>query len=196
MPALKPSRISEKDYLAGELHSPIRHEYFDGQIQAMSGASQRHNVIAGNLYMALRTHLRGRPCIVTMENVQVHVAKTKAYYYPDVVVSCPPQGAGLADERRQVEEPTLIIEVLSPSTEGIDRREKFHAYRRLASLQEYVIVAQDRHQVEVYRRQGDAGLLHVLYEAGEDLELTSVGLTLPLASLYEGTDTPVMPLEA
>ena len=101
MPALKPSRIAEKDYLAGEQHSQVRHEYVDGQIQAMSGGSLRHNVIAGNLYMALRTHLRGRHCVVTMESVQVHVAKTKAYYYPDVVVSCPTDGAGPVFPKRR-----------------------------------------------------------------------------------------------
>ena len=191
MPARKPARISEKDYLAGERGATERHEYVDGVVYAMSGETQRHNVIVGNLYMALRAHLRGRPCIVTMEGVQVHAAKSKAYYYPDIAVSCPPEGAPPANATYQVEHPTLIVEVLSESTEGNDRSHKWHAYRRLPSLQEYVLVSQDRRQVELFRRKGEIGWLHLVYAPDEDLDLPSVGLVLPMASLYEGTDSPV-----
>ena len=84
--------------------------------------------------------------------------------------------------------PVLVIEVLSPSTEAIDRREKLHAYRHLPALQEYVLISQDRQQVEIYRRQGDVGWLFITFEPGDSVEFASVGATLPIAELYAGTD--------
>jgi Uma2 family endonuclease len=188
MPLPKPARVSEKVYLEAERKSEVRHEYVDGAIFAMSGTSIRHSRIALNLASALLAHLRGKPCIVVMESVQVHVARAKAYYYPDIAVSCPPDGKVTADAGHELEQPTLLVEVLSDTTEGIDRREKLHNYRRLRSLQEYVLVSQDRREVEVYRRQGDVGWLRLIYGPDEDLDLPSLGLVLPMAALYEGTD--------
>lgn len=176
-----------EEYLRGEEHSPVRHEYVGGHIHAMTGGSRRHNRIALNLASTLQAHLRGKSCQVSMADVKLHVAKADAYYYPDVMVNC---GGDLADASQVVTDATLVVEVLSPSTELTDRREKFNAYRRLASLQEYVLIAQEYRQIEVLRRQGDVGWLCMTYEVSGPFELASVGVQCTLEDVYEGTDTP------
>jgi len=144
--------ISVAEYLASEKDSPVRHEYVDGQMYAMAGASDRHNRLALNLASRLNDHLNGGPCEVFIAAMKV-IVDPLVYYYPDVVVTCDPLG-GDPYVRTQ---PHLILEVVSPSTERIDRHEKLFAYRRVPSLREYVLVLQDRMQVEVYRRQCDEG---------------------------------------
>jgi Uma2 family endonuclease len=159
----------------------------DGEVYAMSGARKRHNLISLNLARALHTHLRGTPCQVFTSDVKIHVAWDwhERYYYPDVVVACE------ADDTDPyvVEKPRLIIEVLSESTERKDRADKFYAYRRLDSLQESVLVAQEVLRVEVYRRDTNWDL--EVYEAAQaDIELRSVGLSLTVAEAYEGLTEP------
>ncbi|MFU2489955.1 Uma2 family endonuclease [Thauera sp. WH-1] len=139
--AYKP--LDESEYLALEARSPVRYEYVAGEIFAMTGASVRHNIIAGNLYTALRTHLRGTPCRALMEGVKLYLKKERSYFYPDVMVTCESRLLELDAETQLVDSRALIIEVLSPSTEGIDRREKLRAYRTLPSLKEYAMVSQD-----------------------------------------------------
>lgn len=178
---------SPEDYLAGESFAEVRHEYVDGEVYAMSGARKRHNLISLNLARALHTHLRGTPCQVFTSDVKIHVAWDwhERYYYPDVVVACE------ADDTDPyvVEKPRLIIEVLSESTERKDRADKFYAYRRLDSLQEYVLIAQEVLRVEVYRRDTNWDL--EVYEAAEaEIELRSVGLSLTVAEAYEGLTEP------
>ena len=114
--------LDESEYLTLEARSPVRHEYVAGEIFAMTGASVRHNIIAGNLYTALRTHLRGTPCRALMEGVTLHLKEERSYFYPDVMVACESRLLELDTQMQIVDSPTLIIEVLSPSTEGIDRR--------------------------------------------------------------------------
>ncbi len=179
--------LTEAEYLAFEEASPIRHEFVAGELFALDGVSQRHNRIAGNLTIALMTAFRDKSCQVFMSDVKLHVAQDSAYYYPDVMTTCSEQ-ASAANESQVVSAPTLVIEVLSPSTETIDRREKLHAYRRLPSLQEYALISQDMQQVEIYRRQGDVGWLYITHEPGDTVEFASVGVTLPIAELYAGTD--------
>lgn len=179
--------LTEAEYLAFEEQSPIRHEYVGGEIYAMTGGSQRHNRIALNIASRLLSVLSGKPCQVFINDVKLYVAKDSAYYYPDVMVTCGEQAAR-ANESQVVADPVLVVEVLSPGTEAIDRREKLAAYRRLASLQEYVLVSQDRRQVEIYRRQGDIGWLYITCEPGDAVEFASVGVTTPIADLYTGTD--------
>ena len=186
--------LSVDEYLDGELHSPVRHEYVAGRVFAMTGTSRAHNLIAGNFYAALRSHLRGGACRVFMSDLKVRVQKTNAFYYPDVAVTC-----HAADtQTHYLTHPCLVIEVLSPTTEGIDRREKLLAYQTLDSLKEYVLVNQETMQVEVYRREsndGGAGGWWVdTYNAGnEAVHLASVGLTLSMAAVYEEV---VMPFSA
>jgi len=179
--------ISPAEYLEGEKAARVRHEYIDGEVYAMAGGTKAHNEIAGNFYGLLRAHLRGTPCRVFIGDVKVHVAWDwrERFYYPDVVVGCT---AGDNDPY-VVEQPKLIVEVLSHSTEREDRSDKFYAYRRLASLEEYVLVAQDLRRVEVYRRETGWDL--DLYEAEGNFSLRSVGVELTLAEVYEGVlDAP------
>ncbi len=174
--------LSNADYLAGEPFAEVRHEYVDGEVYAMAGTRKRHNLIALNWVGALRGHLRGTPCQVFASDVKVHVAWDwhERYYYPDVVVACEPDDTN----EYVVEKPRLIIEVLSESTERKDRAEKFYAYRRLDSLQEYVLVAQEVLRVEVYRRETNWDL-EVYEVAGAEIELRSVGLRLTVAEVYQ-----------
>ena len=175
---------SESDYLAYEAQSPVRHEYVAGEIFAMTGASIRHNIIAGNLYTALRTHLRGTPCRALMEGVKLYLKKERSYFYPDVMVTCESRLLELDAQMQIVDSPTLIIEVLSPSTEGIDRREKLRAYRTLPSLKEYALVSQDECKLELYRRRGDIAWDIITFEPGDAVEFASVELQLPIADVY------------
>ena len=181
--------LTPEQYLALEAQSPLKHEYVAGDIYAMTGGSQRHNVITGNVYLALRQHLRGRPCQVFVGDVKLRVGRANAYYYPDVMVACRANlEEAIAGAGQVLEDPVLVIEVLSPGTESTDRREKLAAYRQLPSLQEYVLLSQERHQAEIYRRQGEVGWLYVSYEPGDSVEFASVGLTVALAAFYDGTD--------
>jgi Uma2 family endonuclease len=176
----------EMSYLANERSAEIRHEYVAGEVFAMAGASKIHGTLAGNAFIALRQHLRGKPCGVWMADMKVRVAADDAYYYPDVVVTC--EGSDLRPDapKDYLEAPNLVVEVLSDSTEPVDRREKWLSYRQLPSLREYVLIDQNRPWVEVFRRT-PAGWTQDIYEAGEAVRLESAGLTLPMAELY--TDT-------
>ena len=174
--------LSVDQYLEGELHSQVRHEYVAGRVFAMTGTSRAHNTIAINIALALRTHLRGGPCRVFMSDLKVRVEKTNAFYYPDVAVTCHINDT----QPYYLTHPCLVIEVLSPTTEGIDRREKLLAYQALDSLMEYVLIAQETMQVEVYRRDGTGGWWVDTYNAGnESVHLASLGLTVPMAVVYE-----------
>ena len=176
--------LDESEYLTLEARSPVRHEYVAGEIFAMTGASVRHNIIAGNLYTALRTHLRGTPCRTPMEGVKLYLKKERSYFYPDVMATCEPRLLELDAETQVVDSPVLIIEVLSPSTAGIDRREKLRAYRTLPSLKEYALVSQDECKVELYRRRGDIGWDIITFEPGDAIEFASVELQMPMADGY------------
>ena len=178
--------VGVTEYLEGEKDSNTRHEYIDGQIYAMAGASDRHNRISINLTNRLDDHLGDGPCEVFMADMKVWVTET-VFYYPDVVVACDGPGAD-AYYRRQ---PRLIIEVSSPGTERIDRSEKLLAYKQMKSLREYVIVSQDRIHIEVFRRQrGDRWHWEVLTELEDELHLESVGLTLAVAQVYRRVKLP------
>ncbi|MDX9707603.1 MAG: Uma2 family endonuclease [Azospira sp.] len=179
--------ISEDDYLVLEARSPVRHEYVCGEVYAMTGASLRHNVIAGNLFALLRAHLRGTPCRAFVSDAKLRIAKAGAYYYPDVMVTCDPRHLTVGSDDLVVEAPKLIVEVLSTSTEGIDRREKLTAYRGIPSLVEYVLVAQDEAKIEIHRRQGDIGWEIVTLTPGDPVELKSLEFTSDFPAIYEET---------
>jgi Uma2 family endonuclease len=179
--------LTVEEYLKAEESSEIRHEYIAGQVFAMSGGSKEHNRITLNIASILRSHLRGSSCSVYMSDMKVRIQsanKTKAadlFYYPDVVVTCNPQD----QDRFFVNYPCLIIEVLSPSTEAIDKREKRINYQALDSLQEYVLVSQDQIQVEIYRQDAQGNWSVQTLDKGDDLQLKSVGLTLTMTDIYE-----------
>lgn len=178
--------ISVAEYLESEKDSPGRHEYVDGQMYAMAGASDRHNRIALNLASRLNDHLNSGSCEVFIADMKVTVDPV-VYYYPDVAVTCDPPG-GDPYVRTQ---PRLIIEVVSPSTERTDRHEKLFAYRRVPSLQEYVLVLQDRMQVEVYRRQSGEEWTREIFTQSEDhVHFASVGFTLSVSAIYRNVRWP------
>jgi Uma2 family endonuclease len=183
--------VSEDEYLRLEAQSPIKHEYVNGEMFAMTGSTLRHNAIALNVAAALRSHLRDTPCRAFINDVRVRVERTHSYYYPDLLVSCA-RGAQTMDlGAMTVEDPVLVIEVLSPSTEATDRREKLLAYRTLPSLSEYVLISQDEARVEIHRRRGDIGWEKIEYSGPETVEFASVSLQIGMGEIYEG-----VPIEA
>lgn len=183
LPNLK-TPLSVDAYIEGELHSEVKHEYLAGEVYAMSGASAAHNIIAGNLFSALHRHLRGGSCRVFMSDMKVRIqhAREDYFYYPDVMVACQPND----NARYWREQPKLIVEVLSESTERIDLREKFFAYQTLPALEEYMLLAQDKREATVFRRS--EGWAACIVNGDALLELTSVGLSVGLGEVYEGVE--------
>jgi Uma2 family endonuclease len=171
-------RMDAEQYLAYEQTQSIRHELVDSYLYAMTGSSDRHEEIAVNLVTALQIHLRGTGCRVYKGDLKIRVVDD--FYYPDVFVRC----SGERGHPYFKTDPVLIAEVLSPGTQRYDRGDKRLAYFSLPSLQEYVLIAQDRFMVEVYRR-GAVDPCERLERADDELRLESVGLTMKLAELYE-----------
>ena len=180
-------RLSVEEYLAAERSAEVRHEYVDGELFAMTGASRAHDAIALNVAAALLEHLRGGPCRVALADMKVRVESLNRFYYPDVVVSC----NAVAEEPDDYVEtrPTLVVEVLSPSTAATDRREKRLGYQTIPSLQEYVLVHQDRVAMEVFRRQGELWT-RAEHTAGERVVLASLGFEVEPLDLYRGSGVP------
>jgi Uma2 family endonuclease len=179
----KPAPMSVDEYLAFERNSEVRHEFLGGELYAMSGASKRHNSLALNLASALRAHLGAGPCQVFMGDVKLRVnfAQDDVFYYPDLIVACDP-----ADRDPYfVSSPKVVVEVLSSSTERVDRREKFLSYTRLPSLQEYILVDQNTPLITVFHRDQE----WAAHEAGPDgtLHIPSIGFRLPVDQIYAGT---------
>ncbi len=178
--------ITADAYLAGEIHSPIRHEYVAGEVFAMAGATEEHATIAGNLFALLRNQVRGGPCRVYIADMKLRVEAADAFFYPDVFVTCDPRDATEPLAKRR---PALICEVLSESTEAYDRGGKFAAYRTLESLNEYLLIDSRRRAVEVFRRQTSGWLLAPVAPDGW-LELHSLGFRCAVDALYEDVIFP------
>ena len=188
-PPLAQPRVTPAEYLALERRAREKSEYVNGRIYAMAGAGRVHNLIAGNVFGELRTMLRGRPCETYMSEMRVKVQHTGMYTYPDVVALCGEPRLEDA-ELDTLLNPSVIVEVLSPSTESYDRGEKFAHYRRLDTLQEYVLVAQVKPRIEHFRREGDHWVLTEISDADGALTLSSLGCTLALADIYERVEFP------
>lgn len=176
--------ISEAAYLEQERLSPIKHEYLGGKITAMARASRAHNLIVSNLIVALGTQLKGRPCRVYPSDMRLKIAATGLYTYPDIMVVCGEER--FADnEQDTLLNPDLIIEVLSDSTERYDRGAKFAHYRKLKSLQEYLMVSQTPYKLERYFKNKDG--LWVLSETeakNPRIVLDSIGCELSHEAVY------------
>lgn len=173
-------KISVEDYLKGENSSQMRHEYIYGEVFAMSGASDMHNIISGNIFGNLWTHLRNSSCQAFSENMKLK-ADEQTFYYPDVMVTCDkaPKSAYYR------EEPILLVEILSPSTERTDRREKLAVYKKISTLQEYLIVSQNKIYVEVHRKNDDENWQSEIYdEIDSTIELVSIDFSLTLGEIY------------
>lgn len=186
MNALSQPKISLADYLAWEEAQPEKHEFYRGEVFAMVGAKRAHGRVVNNLARRLGEALDGSPCQVFHEGMKLQIADDTVLY-PDLFVTC--DKADLATEVI-FRAPKLIIEVLSPSTQGYDRSQKFALYRRLASLQEYVLVDPDTRRVESFRRSAEG--TWVLYDMsdGDTLHVACLDARVPLAEVFAGIDPP------
>ncbi len=178
--------MSAQEFAAWELDEPERHEYFRGEVFkvfGMGGARREHVRVTMNIARALDNHLHGTRCQAFMADMKIHVAATGDLFYPDVLVTCDPRDLAASLE---MQHPTLIIEVLSPTTATFDRGDKFLTYRMIEALQEYALVDPHSKTFEVYQRQTNPAnwlLTQGVPEIG--LELQSVGLTVPVEVLFE-----------
>jgi Uma2 family endonuclease len=175
--------LSVDQYLEFEAQSEHRHEYIDGVVYAMSGASEKHETIKVNLLAAIHGHLRGGPCKAFGSDfkVRLQIDRKDLFYYPDVMVACGREGVA----SHYLHYPKLIVEVLSPSTESIDRREKFLSYKQIGTVEEYVLVSQEAAQITIYRR-ADGWVPQMQTRPDEMAAFQSIGLSLPLTQIYEG----------
>ncbi|MFB8790520.1 MAG: Uma2 family endonuclease [Potamolinea sp.] len=175
--------LTPDEYLQMEEQSPIKHEYIDGQVYAMAGASDPHVTIALNLATLLRSHVRGSGCRVYISDMKARIDSLNRFYYPDVMVTCDPRDQETPNHKRF---PTLIVEVLSDSTEAFDRGDKFSDYQELASLREYVLINTKRRRVECFRRNNEGFWVLHYYRSEQSLfQLNSVNFEGTLDALYE-----------
>lgn len=189
MPPLVQPLVTPAAYLQAERGAASRSEFVNGRVYALAGASRVHNLIVLNIAAELRTQLRGRPYEAYVNDMRVKVTNTGMYTYPDVVALC--EKPEFEDEQMDtLLNPAVIIEVLSASTERYDRGEEFAHYRRLASLREYVLIAQDIRRIDHYRRDGDSWVLTEVSEPDASLVLGSLGTTISLADIYDRVEFP------
>jgi Uma2 family endonuclease len=183
----KPQLLTVERYLEGEQRSDVRHEYLGGVVYAMAGASDEHNAISLNLASALLAHLRGKSCRVFMvdSKVRLQVAADDVFYYPDLMVACDPRDKDRFFKRY----PRVLVEVLSESTERTDRGEKFLSYTQIEALEEYILVAQDKMEVTLFRR-ANRWQAEILNAATQSLPLASIDFSIALPSIYEGVQFP------
>lgn len=186
----RPVRMTPEGFVAWEREQPERHEFFDGEVLAMVGGTLAHSAIVDNMQAALRTALAGRGCRALQSNIKVPVGPN--YFYPDVLVAC-----GRLDMRADfVAAPVLLAEVLSPSTQGYDRGAKWDTYRRLPSLQTFLLVEQERVLVHLYRRSGELWTFSAHDGMDEVIECAEPPVRLRVGDFYagiEGLDPGVTP---
>ena len=187
---LKPQngKLSPEEYFRMEEQSEDRHEYFDGEIFAMTGGSHNHNVINVNMVSALDGLLEGSDCQVYSNDMKVRAEEDKRFFYPDATVVC---GKIEFEKGRDdmILNPVVVFEVLSKTTMDYDRGTKFVAYRQIPSLREYVLVDQYSHRVEHYKREdGGQWRLEDLTDIGKVLHLSSIDVKLPLERIYRRLD--------
>ena len=176
-------RVSVEEYLANEARAEFKSEYVAGEVYAMAGGTGRHSAIIQNIAGVLKTALTGKPCHGFVEWL-LRIEKDGPFFYPDLLVACGDRTQLL--DASFCEEARVVIEVRSDGTERYDRGDKLLAYRKLASLQEYVLVSQNRRLIEVFRR-AQLGWIHLTFELNEVAELASIDVKLPLELVYDDT---------
>jgi Uma2 family endonuclease len=175
--------LSAEDYLLGEETADIKHEYQNGEVWAMAGASDNHVTISMNLALLLKQHLKNTPCRSYISDMKVQVEKANAFFYPDVMVTCNPKDQTHSHVKHY---PVFIAEVLSPSTEAFDRGNKFNAYRQLDSLQTYWLIDTQSQRIDSFTRtQNDDWLLHSYTQADETVEIKDFEFKCLLNEIYE-----------
>ena len=178
-------RLTPDEYLRAEAQSEVRHEFVRGQLFDMVGGTENHNTISLNIASALREQLRGQPCRVFIADMKIRIAAADVFYYPDVFVTCDSRDL----DPYFKEHPSIIVEVLSETTEGTDRREKFLAYELLENLLEYVLVQQRRREIEVFRRRSpDNAWTKSFYKGTATVTFESINASLTMQQIYEGLD--------
>jgi Uma2 family endonuclease len=176
-------RIDVEDYLTLDNTSKTaRYEYLDGELRMLAGGSPDHAIIGNNISGMLYSGLRKRPCIVYSSDVRLHLSES-CYVYPDVTVSCDSRDRGRKDN---IQYPCLVVEVLSPSTQAIDRGEKLGYYLECPTLEEYILIGSQRKSVEIYHREEDSWRLRI-YKPGSTIHLKSVNLEIAFDDIYEKT---------
>ena len=175
--AKKYDLISEQDYLEGELLSDIRHEYIEGEVYAMVGAHKYHNQIVMTVSNVFYNHLLGKPCQPYASDMKVKI--DRKYFYPDVMVDC-----SQVDADYYIEQPSIIVEVLSKSTRQHDKTVKRLAYFQIASLKEYVLIEQDFVEIEFWSRDQDNRWQQSVYYLGDDITFHSIDLTASVEDIY------------
>ena len=174
--------MSVEEYLQIDRSSiATRYEYIDGYVSMLAGGTLDHNTIGANIISILRHSLRGTPCRVFTSNARVRLSSTR-FVYPNASISCDEQDRGQSDN---VQSPRLVVEVLSPSTEGYDRGRKFGFYRECPTIQEYLLIDAQRPMLEVYRREKHDLWIFRAYRLDADVELTNLGVRFPVSDVYE-----------
>ena len=174
--------VSPEIYLEGERVSPIKHEYRQGEVYAMVGATKPHIVLASNLAKILGNYLDNSPCLVLTSDIKVRLEKANCYYYPDLAVVCDERELNTLDDF--ILYPVLIIEILSKSTEAFDRSGKFNDYQTCPTLKEYVLIHQNQKKIECYRREESGVWTEQLYGAIAEVEFRSVNYRGSIETLY------------
>ncbi len=173
--------MTADEFLAWDQQQTIRHEFVRGEVFAMAGAGERHITVTGNLYLALRAHLRGTPCRPLMTDMKLRVEALDCFFYPDVMVTCVQADAASEFVKTDAK---LVVEVLSPSTAAYDRGDKFAAYRALPTLAEYLLVDVDSRRCDLFRKQANGLWLLHPFEPGQTLQLASVALDISAIDLW------------
>ena len=175
--------ISPEEYLEGERVSPIKHEYRRGHVYAMTGAKKPHIVISVNLASLLNNHLHESSCLVLSSDIKVRLEEANCYYYPDVAVTCDERDTNSTEDF--ILYPSLIIEVLSPSTASFDRGDKFVDYQTASSLQEYVLITQSEIKIECFRLNAEGNWVSQTYRQGDTVEFVSANFSCPISEIYQ-----------
>lgn len=186
MEAKKLNNLSIPEYIEIERATDTKYEYHDGRIVAMAGGTLEHGLISGNIFGEIKFRLRDKKnnCRAMNSDIKLHIQTANKFLYPDAMVLCGEIKKSTADPNA-VMNPTVIIEVLSKSTESYDRGDKFFAYRQIISLQEYILVDQYKAQVEIYQRQSDLWKITRITGIDQRLDIPSLGIAIDLESIYE-----------
>jgi Uma2 family endonuclease len=184
LPEIK--HITEKEYLETERLALEKHEYYKGEIFAMSGASIAHNKIFSNTFLEIGTKLKGKKCQPFGSDLRIHIPKNTLFTYPDISIVCG-ETETTDDKFDTITNPSVIIEILSPSTRNYDKGEKFTLYREIDSLQEYILIDSERIMVEKFIRNSDNSWQLTEYKSIDlSFSITTVAIEMPLLDIYEG----------
>ncbi len=186
MEAKKLNNLSIPEYIEIERAADTKYEYHDGRVVAMAGGTLEHGLISGNIFGEIKFRLRDKKnnCRAMNSDIKLHIQTANKFLYPDAMILCGEIKKSTADPNA-VMNPTVIIEVLSKSTESYDRGDEFFAYRQIISLQEYILVDQYKAQVEIYQRQSDLWKITRITGIDQRLDIPSLGIAIDLESIYE-----------